>query len=700
MIRKPHIIPLCLMTALLGSAGIVTIDGNAFAEPVNVEAPQEAGQQPVKKPATAKPKSILFPSGEPGPYIPPKVSTLKSEEVTLQQPVENLPEMMPADQPSSGLSVLDIETQEIKEVIPAEKGLYDADNGGFPRTIWQGSDLKRIEQLLGYLSVPTRSPVMAGLTEKLLLSAVPVPGGDKAREKERVLSQEGLADVRATVERLRAENPTGSVVIQAEVDPSSFDMAEQDSSRFLSLRIEKIAERGNLNDLSTFLNMLPLDSYGGGQDMSDLMLLAGDISSACQMARKALDEGSSDQYWLKVLAFCQAMEGNGEAAGLTIEYLMEQGNTDYIFFDLINRISRLDEEGSSEIDLSSGLGTLDALTYSMLSVLEQPISAELFTEASPLVLYALSSNAHVSKEDRLQAAGQSYAMATFPPGQMRGLYGALNFSEDEYENALSIAKNDDGVMGDALLYQAAARQINGVDKARILQAIWERAALNRDLPRAAIINARTVRSLEPAPDLLYHAHHITRALLLVGEDRKAEQWFDFVRTAAFGGNAEATRALVDTWPLMVLSGKQVHNLWSDEILDLWWNGQMVLSPEQRMGKAALFYSLAEALGYIVPEKMWQELSGPVAGTIARITTGTSDNHRPIPVAVWRSLIKSVAEGKKGEVILLSLIAAGGMADPSNLDPTGASALIRALRSVGLEKQAHRLALEILANNDF
>ncbi len=199
-----------------------------------------------------------------------------------------------------------------------------------------------------------------------------------------------------------------------------------------------------------------------------------------------------------------------------------------------------------------------------------------------------------------------------------------------------------------------------------------------------------MRSLDPAENLLFHARHITRALMLAGNHRKAGAWYDFVRTTAFTGNADATQALVDIWPMMLVSGQNDEIPWSKEILDLWWNGQMTLPPAQRMAKAALFYALAEALGYTVPDVMWQELVRPQ----------TMENSHSIPVAVWRDLIKAARQEKQGETLVLGLLASSGDGGPSSLDATGASAVIRALRAAGLEVEAHGLALEILANNGF
>ncbi len=669
-----------IYSILIAATGIILLDRVTVLAQQQQEQPEtitpvEQDSTP-KKPATELPRSILFPAGEPGPYVPP---TDQIEPASTEDKENGTADSLQNDE-SIEQDVLEVETLELVETVPAGMGLMREKDGGFPTTLWHYSERERIEQLLSILSVPTKSPVMESLTKKLLLSAAEVPGEnvthiEETMPEDTLISEDDMLSESEIPEEILTERAS-----------------EEELAQFLSLRIQKISEAGDLKTLVSFLKLLPRESYDGSREVSDLMLMAGDISSACGLARQAMEQDQNADpdahYWLKLLAYCQAMDGNAEAATLTIDLLIEQGDQDFIFYDLINKLSRDEMDAEADESYSPGLGQLNPMIYSLLSVLEKPIDAQIFADAPALVLYALSGNANVHKEDRLMAAAQSYSNATFPVNRIIPLYNNISFSASEYDNAIAIARADETVIGDVLLYQSAAKQIDDGQKAEILKAIWERAAPLRDMPRAAFLNARTVRSLEPKEELLFHAHHITRALMLAGNDRKAREWYAFVRTAAFNGHVDATRALVDIWPMMIVSDQNDDIPWSKGILDLWWNGQMVLSPELRKEKASLFYSVVEALGITVPEAMWQELIGPLA----------QENSHPIPVAIWRNLIKAVAEKRQGETILLCLLAAEGGA--SNLDPTGASAVIRALRSVGLDQEAHDLALEILANNGF
>ncbi|MBL4894243.1 MAG: hypothetical protein JKY59_05135, partial [Emcibacter sp.] len=302
--------------------------------------------------ASQLPKSILFPAGEPGPYIPapnPMAQTSIGE-----QTIE-----MPGAEENVTSDVFEVETMTLVEIIPAAKGVLSLENGGFPLTLWQGSGRDRVMQLLTALPVPTKSLVLDRLTRRLLLSAAMVPGqAQQAAVSEK--SSETAFDNR--VDSGVASEISTDVPVNAE-----------DLRQFLSLRIQKIGEMGDLKALVSFLNILPTESYEGSRDISDLMLMAGDVAAACQLARQAMETEETDHYWLKLLAYCQAMEGNAEGADLIIELLMEQGNTDFIFYDLINKLSLMAETGEAQQGVSSGLGQLDPMIYSLLSVLEQPI---------------------------------------------------------------------------------------------------------------------------------------------------------------------------------------------------------------------------------------------------------------------------------------------------------------------------------------
>ncbi|MFC7048013.1 hypothetical protein [Emcibacter nanhaiensis] len=594
-------------------------------------------------PADEPPKSILFPDSEPGPYFP------------AQSPDANgLPVPLDAGSRTGGAEVItsdvpgldgEVEVAELGEEDPASFGLITERNGGFRRSMWIGSSREKVILMMSALPASAKSPVMHELVDRLLLSAAQVPAGDG----------------------------TGGA-----------------GSSYLDARIAAIRGTGDLKNLSSFFQILPEGTLAPSRDTSDILLLAGDLSAACRMTRRAIDDISQSAertYWLKMLAYCRALEGNADGAGLALELLQENGNTDYGFVDLINKLLA---GGDTAADVMPyGYGSLDPLTYSLLSTLGQAASPELLAQSSPLVLYAVAGNANLARDIRLEAASRAWDQGWFPVKTLRAIYNLQEFAASELDSAETLATVDETALADVLLYQAAAVAEDPQKKAELLKTIWARALEKNDLARVARLNAATVSTLQPSAELVQHTHHIVRALLLAGNRDKALAWYQFIRGEAFAGNADATKALVDIWPLLLVTEADGTIPWSMDILDLWWNGQMILSRAERDDKAALFYSLVEALDRQVPEEMWQQV-GP---------GGLETDIYSMQPAVWRSLVQAARDGRLGETVLLSLVGLGPHG-PAALDGTGLSAVIRALRSYGLEAEARAVALEALASRGF
>ncbi|MDA9179937.1 hypothetical protein N9O28_01295, partial [Emcibacteraceae bacterium] len=614
--------------------------------------------------AAADPRSILFPASVPGPYFPDESEILEAAEERL-----NLASGELAGSVEQAEDILAAE-EEVLEI--EDKSAYGTLNNtrGLPKNIWQPSDIEKVTKLLEALQLPSKSPVMDEIARKLLLSVTTAPMG-----------------VPLDIKSLTAEDEN------EEIPVISFD--ERLLKRFINLRTSKLIERGNLEDLVLFIQNMPVETLEANQKNAEILLLGGDLLGACQMANSRERAASSmsrqanneDIFWSKMTVFCRIMEENESGAQIALDMLREQDQIDFVFLDLANKL--MEEPSSRLAFMSAGLTELDPLNYTMLSLLDQPIDAQLIENSSPLIISAMVINPNIQAENRFQAAIKSNQSGGVATDVLKSIYDLQEFSQMEYQNAVRMAEFDERPLADVLLFQSSARQATDIDKSEILEAIWNRAALNNDLSRKAQLNSETLKSINPAPRLINHAHHISRGLLLAGEYDRAREWYDFVRRSAVGGNADATRALINIWPLFVLTDESNSVPWSEDILDLWWNGQMVLSPENRDSRATLFYVMAEASGHRVSEEKWAEL----------VSNNQLDNAAAISYGVWREMIRAVGENKPAEAIILSLIAMGDQG-PGRLDPSGIGTIVRILRSFGLEREARMVILESLIHHDF
>ncbi len=640
---------------------------------------QEQMIDPSIQEAEENPQSILFPSGVPSPYFPSDAEIASQAEERLNRTAEGNNDLSSeVDQFSEEITQEPVEEQD-----PTAFGTISRSMGGLEKNIWQPSQIDRIEKLLDAVTLPTLSPVMDDIARKLLLSVTTSPTATPIVEQPLLEDDNDHGFVRAP----------------------SFN--EDLFRQFINLRLKELIERGNLEDLVAYIQNLPPEILNSEQQNAEILMLGGDLIGACQMTAQARaadtqarnsrfstnammeDDTLSEegQFWLKMTAFCRVLEQDNSGAQIALDMLNERGSMDFMYNDLLSRLMEpADIRGTF---FSGGLNDLEPLNYTIWSLLDQPIDADLIEASDPLIVSALVINPNMSAENRFQAAAKSYLSGGVTSNALRNIYDMQEFTNAEYNSAVRMAEFDERPIADALLYQAASKQMIDLEKAEILEAIWQRAIENNDLPRKAALNIETLRSLNPTTRLVNHAHHIVRGLILGGDIERALLWYDFARRSAASGDAEATRALINIWPLATLAAEPGEIPWSDSILNLWWNGQMVLSPENRDGKATLFYALAEAFGHQVAEDKWAEL----------ITENKQEGVQPIPLAVWREMIKAVGENKPAEALLLSLIAMGEEG-PGSLDASGLSTIIRLLRSVGLEQEARKVAIEAMVANDF
>ncbi|HPF46386.1 MAG TPA: hypothetical protein PK690_05920, partial [Emcibacteraceae bacterium] len=409
--------------------------------------------------ADSAPKSILFPSGVPGPYFPSDSEIAETAENKLN--------------PSSGQSDVNEETGQLSasgtdvdviELGGQDKSAYGTlsrSNGGLSRIIWQPSTYEDVEKLFKVLQLPSKSPAMNAISKKLLLSASLPPLG--------------------VAVNINPEDPQSA--------PEEELIAPDLVKKFINLRLSKLIEQGNLDDMVRFIQNLPEGTLEPSQQNAEILMLGGDIIGACEMTMNtrseqdnqsqnsfmrqntaADEEQPDDLFWLKMLAFCRTLEGDNTGAQIALDMMTERGQEDFIFFDLLNKL--MENPDTRSVVLSGGLSTLDPLQYTILSLLDQPIDTNLIEDSSPLILSALVINPNMSADNRFQAAVKSYQSGGVSADVLRNIFGLQEFSEREYNNAEQLAQFDDRPMMDALLYQTASRQADDAAKTEILDVIW------------------------------------------------------------------------------------------------------------------------------------------------------------------------------------------------------------------------------------
>ena len=183
--------------------------------------------------------------------------------------------------------------------------------------------------------------------------------------------------------------------------------------------------------------------------------------------------------------------------------------------------------------------------------------------------------------------------------------------------------------------------------------------------------------MDVAPD-------VARALLAVDDVNGALRWYNMVRIQAATGDVAATTALLELWPLMQVADPQGAIPFDAEILDLWWQSQLIKPRAERARYAARVFALLEAVGKPVPPVYWSALY-----------EGAEPNEVTMPaLPIWRGAVSAGQGGRLGEAILMGLVSIGDQG-PGAANPAVVANVIEALTSVGLVREARMLAMEAL-----
>ena len=519
---------------------------------------------------------------------------------------------------------------QLATIDPSSVGLLTEEDGGFGTDMWTGSSRAFIEALLPRLPVQTLSPVMQDLTRRLLLSEARVPVG-------------------------------------APIAPS-----------LLGLRVERLSASGQTDLVTDLLRLAPsrLQDAALARAEVESMLLSENHAGACTNIEALLRE-SDDPYWLKGLTFCKALSGESAAAQLGVSLLQEQGaGGDESFFELVaSLVGDSKEAPGSLIDPSP-------LHLAMLRAARLDVPDDAVPGARPAILRSIATSPNAPLATRLLAAERAEAAGALSPDALAAIYASVEMSPDEQLGWETLAVEEVGPRINALLYQVASIEKEAQTRARVVVTALSRARIAGGFNTTARVLRDICRAIDPTPGLAWAASEIGRALLAGGDVPAARRWFDMMIQTASDDVPDAAIAILDLWPLVQLMDTGGSLGWNADALQSWWEGEQRRSGDNAYERAAVVLTLMDAIGYDVPESLWQELMSSSLTVTAYLPS----------VQLWRSLETASRKHRVGETVMLSLLALGEVG-PAGANPTTLHAVVSALKGVGLDSDARKLALE-------
>jgi hypothetical protein len=561
-----------------------------------------------------------------------------------------------------------IQVDNLKIINPDSAGVLSAQEGGFGVGMWDGTSRRMLATMIKRLPVNIKSKAMRDLMRRLLLSTAVLPEG-MAGDGSYIARRVGL---------LSSMGDTGSVNQLLDATPG----------------------RSQIDQLVRY--------------EADARFLANDNARACSLAARQISIESS-AYWQKAFIFCQALAGEHDKAALGVSLLQDVGDEDESFYSLVETLAGNPTKIKSLPDPTP-------MHLSIARVTKTQLPSDVVASSRPGVLRTIAISPNASVEIRLEAAERAEISGALDVDTLRQIYTSVSFSEQDLANPLSKAEAESGPLSRALLYRTSLIQTIPIAQA---EAVAKALSLGRQGGRyisVVRVFMPVLKRIPPSAELAWFAPEAIRAFLTGGEAASAAPWFSLL-LASSQHNDVSAQALTALLPLARLAGSSQTLDWGPIHLANWW--KQARKNDGASDKAALLYSLFDALGDDVPREAWDALlEGPQRITIAMpnpalwhslneatkaIRLAQKASLKTFPSIVQKTTLSKVqttqvdsatstanleptALPRIGEVVLLSLIALGE-GGPGQAEPIVLSKIMESLNVVGLENEVRALALE-------
>lgn len=561
-----------------------------------------------------------------------------------------------------------IEIAPLSEVNPDALGLLNENQGGFGPALWRDSDPAFVAALLPRLPDRYASATQWDLARRLLLSAAPPPRDPDA---------DGRDDASA---------------------PGSF----------LAMRLDRLVTMGDLDGLEQLLGRVPRGIDESQERIAKARvqsrMLAGAVEDGCREVAAGAQRATP--YWRKALIACQTVEGQGAEAELGLALLREQGGADdAVFHDFIAALS------GAEVSLPAPFAALP-LHAALLQFRGLPLPDDTLERGDLGLASALAASERTARPLRVRAGELTAWVGARPPALLRTVYAGFPFTPGLGGEPGDLAEPATRA---AQFHQAATAAAQPNEPAALASAL---AAVDaRTLWYRAMVAALSFRLTEVRPSAAnaQWAGALGRALYVAGRFEHAAAWTRAAREAG-RTNPGAARGGTMLWPfgrLLGAPGFGPAGLTGGEGLAAW-RAARGGDPEHLDELENLLRALFAVLRDRAPpaQDMDQHAGQHTGRDTARRMAQTAT--RPSPAAATGGATGDPARlgapnddgsgllfdlraasraGRMGETLLLAIVILGSE-DLAMSDPKTAVGVVAALKDVGLELEAQKLAIEI------
>ncbi|MCE7999318.1 MAG: hypothetical protein HEP70_10700 [Rhodobiaceae bacterium] len=544
-----------------------------------------------------------------------------------------------------------IEVGTLGKVDEASVGLLDDSNGGLGTAMWSGTERRVVEQLIVQVPGPTASSILGALSKRLLLTSARPPQGTSS-------------------------------------GPS-----------LLALRLQRLNAAGRSDDIARLYARAGVSqpTPAAAMEFALATLATGNRDAACNLLGGLPvggDPGTDPvaAFALKLSIFCQISGGMTAAANLTVDLAREQGLDAPYFLSLA-------AAATDGLSLDAPKPRLiNPLIYRMMGLAGRPLPGDGVGRLVPALLVPVAEDGGLDPEVRIAAAERAAALGLIDGDQMAAAYLAAPYTREDVAGVRVGVEPASPYRRRALFHQAVLDERVPAGRADLLAMLFFREQGGDAYAATLAAHRGSLASVPPSNVLTSFAPLAVRAFVELGDRVRAGMWLSVLEGAAADTQQvrelQAVLRLIDpnivtgsSLPPLVnanasADGEAVPSVPIPPFLQPALNDLAVGGTAREF--AALEIVLLDALGLSLPASVWDAL----------LVSGGLPGGEVAPVAVSQRLKLASGQKRVGETLLLTLAALSdsgvGQAHPQTLSET-----VKALRIVGLEQEARKLAAEAL-----
>ena len=375
---------------------------------------------------------------------------------------------------------------------------------------------------------------------------------------------------------------------------------------------------------------------------------------------------------VKLSTYCQIAAGNPEIASLTLDLAREEGMDDALFYSLAS------EAALGIVLRAPEPNGLTIMNFAFYKLAGRELPKDAANIAEPALLPAFLGEETISAEAKVTAAERAASYGLIDGRDLAAVYREPSFTPEQMAGLLTSDIPEPSPLRRAMIFQAIGSAVAADDRMRLFRLAFATAesaglyyptieALYPDLDR--LVPSEALRPLAPAA---------ARAFIALGERSKAQQWL-----ALMGGGQMLGRDMRELEGLLRISGGSPNAFDRSKV-----SAEIVSDLRSGVAQTRAFAAseamLLEALGFELESSVWDALldaRGALTGQVP-------------PEALLNQLNVASQKGTVGETVMLA-IEVIGTNGAGAVHPRAAAQAVSSLRTINLENEARRLALEAL-----